>query len=336
MTRIIHHTVETPLFAPGLEKRLPKVRGRLTPSAPLRQFSWLGAGGPAEILFRPEDRDDLISFIQGCPRDVPVTILGVMSNVIIRDGGIPGVVVRLGRDFSHILAEGERIRAGAAAMDMNVALVAADNGVAGLEFLSGVPGTVGGALRMNAGAYGAEMKDVLETADVLFRDGTVRQMTPAEMAMTYRKNALPDDVLFLGATLKGCLDDKEEIARRMLEIKDRRSQTQPIRTKTGGSTFANPGVDDPKITKKAWELIDTAGCRGLKIGEAQMSEMHCNFMINTGNATAADLERLGEEVRRRVREHSGVTLRWEIKRIGVPLEKDADIREFIKARGSIS
>jgi UDP-N-acetylmuramate dehydrogenase len=330
MTRVIRHTVTAAHFSGGLEKKLPPVRGRITPNAPLRQFTWLNAGGPAEILFRPADREDLIEFVKNCPKDIPITTLGVMSNVIIRDGGIPGVLIRMGREFAHIDFAGDTVRAGAAAIDMNVALACADKQVAGLEFLSGIPGTIGGGIRMNAGAYGTEIKDVLETADVLFRDGTTKNMTPAEMVMTYRRNHLPDDVIFLGGVLKGKTGATADIEKRMMEIKNRRAETQPIRTKTGGSTFANPGLDDPSITKKAWELIDEAGCRGLKIGQAQISDMHCNFMINTANAPAADLERLGEEVRKRVFEKSGIMLRWEIKRIGIPLEKDADITELMK------
>lgn len=312
-------------FTAGLEARLPKVRGRISPNAPLRQYTWMNAGGLAEVLFRPADRDDLVEFLKNCPEDVPVTALGVMSNVIIRDGGIPGVVVRMGREFARIEAlEGHRLYAGAAAMDMNVATAAAQGGIAGLEFLSGIPGSVGGGLRMNAGAYGTEFRDVLETAEVLFRDGTLKAMTAAEMGMSYRKNALPEGVIFTGCVLRGRPGVAAEIEARIMEIKARRAETQPIRTKTGGSTFANPEG------KKAWELIDAAGCRGLKVGEAQVSEMHCNFILNTGNASAADLERLGEEVRRRVREKSGVELRWEVKRIGVPLAKDGDIRAFME------
>lgn len=322
MTPRIVNTVQAPYFDQALEKALPPVRGRLIANAPLRQFSWLGVGGPAEVLFKPEDADDLTQFVKVCPADVPITVLGLMSNVIIRDGGIPGVVVRLGRDFAQITAEGTTLRAGAAAMDVNVALFAAQNGIAGLEFLSGVPGSVGGALRMNAGAYGTETKDVLDAADVLFRDGTRQRLTAAQMNMTYRRNGLPDDVIFLGATFQGRPGVREEIEARMMEIKTRRAETQPIRTKTGGSTFANPVEGEAGYPKKAWELIDAAGCRGLTVGGAQMSDLHCNFMINTGDATAADLEGLGEEVRRRVRETSGADLRWEVKRIGTPLNPD--------------
>jgi UDP-N-acetylmuramate dehydrogenase len=304
--------------------RLPKVRGRLTPNAPLGHLTWFGVGGPAEVLFKPEDRGDLVDFIKACPSDVPVTVMGVASNLIIRDGGIPGVVIRLGREFAAIEAQGTDIKAGAAAMDMNVALVSANAGVAGLEFLSGIPGTIGGALRMNAGAYGTETKDVLVSADVLLRDGSVKTMSPEDMGMSYRRNALPDTVIFMGGLFRGHAGETAAIEAKINEIKTRRAESQPIRTKTGGSTFANPE------NAKAWELIDRAGCRGLKQGGAQVSEMHCNFLLNTGQASAADIERLGEIVRKRVYENAGIMLRWEIKRIGIPLDTDKDIFEFMK------
>ncbi len=329
MSPVIRHTVDTPHFKSVLKDRLPPVRGRMTPNAPLGPMTWFGVGGPAELLFRPADREDLVAFLQGCPPEVPVTVLGVASNVIIRDGGIPGVVIRFGREFAAIVPEeGLCISAGAAAMDMNVALVASSHGIAGLEFLSGIPGTIGGALRMNAGAYGGEMKDVVVTADVLFRDGTVKALGPAEMGMSYRKNALPASVIFLGCRLQGYAGDVSDIELRMAEIKQKRSESQPIRTKTGGSTFANPAPEESG-GKSAWQLIDEAGCRGLKVGQAEMSTLHCNFMINNGTANAADLERLGEEVRKRVAEKSGVMLRWEIRRLGLPLEKDTDIRALM-------
>lgn len=326
MTPAIQHSVLLPQFRNNLIDRLPKPRGKLAPNAPLGAMTWFGVGGPAEVLFRPEDRADLAAFIKECPPDVPVTVIGVASNLIIRDGGIPGVVVRLGRDFASITPDGESftVRAGAAAMDMNVALAAADAGIGGLEFLSGIPGSIGGALRMNAGAYGREMKDVLISADILTRKGDLQTLSPADMQMSYRHNSLPADVLFLSAVLRGEKAETADIHARMGEIKTKRAESQPIRTKTGGSTFANPeGM-------KAWELIDKAGCRGFKIGGAQVSEMHCNFLINTGNATAADIERLGEEVRKRVYETSGVMLRWEIKRVGVPLADDTDILKFME------
>lgn len=316
-----------PSFPPGLIERLPRVRGRLTENAALGHMTWFGVGGPAEVLFKPEDREDLISFIKSCPADVPITMLGVASNLIIRDGGVPGVVIRLGREFAGIAAEGTDVLAGAAALDVNVALLAAKEGIAGLEFLSGIPGTIGGALRMNAGAYGGETKDVLIDADVLFRDGSLKRMTPVEMGMSYRHSDVDRTAIFLGCRLKGRAGDKAEIEARMDEIKTKRAETQPIRAKTGGSTFANPAGTS------AWKVIDAAGCRGFKIGGAEMSTLHCNFMINTGGATAADIERLGEEVRKRVAENSGAVLRWEIKRIGIPLEKDTDIIAFMSKGG---
>ena len=314
MTRIIRHAVQAAHFSNELEKHLPPVRGRLSPNFALKQMTWLNAGGPAEVLFKPADKQDLIDFVKNCPRDVPITTLGVISNVIIRDGGIPGVTIRMGREFAHIDIKGDKVHAGAAAIDMNVALTCLNESVAGLEFLSGIPGTIGGGLRMNAGAYGTEFKDVLETAEVLDRSGNVRHLTPAEMGMTYRRNALPEGVIFISGVFKGRAGVAAEIEQKMMEIKDRRAESQPIRTKTGGSTFANP----PEGGKKAWELIDAAGCRGLTVGGAQMSEMHCNFMINTGTATSSDLENLGEEVRRRVYGDCGIQLRWEIRRIGAP------------------
>lgn len=299
--------------------RLPKVRGRLTEKAAIGPMTWFGVGGPAEVLFKPEDRDDLIDFIKGCPADIPITVLGVASNLIIRDGGIPGVVIRMGGDFAKIEVSGNEVTAGCAALDLNVALMAAKHSLTGLEFLSGIPGTIGGALRMNAGAYGGETKDFLKHADILFRDGTVKRMTPEEMGMSYRHNDLPKDVIFLGGTFNAKPGDQAVIEARMTEIKQKRTETQPVKAKTSGSTFANPDGH------KAWQLIDEAGCRGLTIGGAQMSELHCNFMLNIGGATAADLERLGEEVRKRVAQNSGVMLRWEVKRIGVPLPEDKDI-----------
>jgi len=311
-------------FESGLLARLPKVRGRLSENAAIGPMTWFGVGGPAEVLFKPEDREDLAAFIFGCPADVPITVLGVASNLIVRDGGIPGVVIRMGREFAQVTAEGTALTAGAAALDINVALTAAKHSIAGLEFLSGIPGTIGGALRMNAGAYGGETKDVLRHAEVLFRDGGIKTMTGAEMGLSYRHNDLPEDVIFLGATFDGCAGATAEIEARMDEIRKKRGETQPIKTKTGGSTFANPE------NEKAWQLIDAAGCRGLKIGGAQVSELHCNFLLNTGDATAADIERLGEEVRKRVAEKSGIMLRWEIRRIGVPLAKDKDILSFMK------
>jgi len=295
-----------------LIERLPAVRGRLTENAPLAGITWFRVGGPAEVMFRPADRDDLVAFIAGKPADVPVTVIGVGSNLLVRDGGVPGVVIRLGRGFADIAIDGPTVQAGAAALDLNVALSARDAGVAGLEFLSGIPGTIGGALRMNGGAYGKEMKDVTVSAEALDPAGRMHRLSLAELGFTYRHCGVAEDWIFLSAELAGAPDAPKAIAARMQEIQTKREDTQPIRTRTGGSTFANPPG------RKAWELIDGAGCRGLTRGGAVVSEKHCNFLINTGAATAADLEGLGEEVRRRVFEQFGVTLEWEIRRIGVP------------------
>ncbi|MGF7172959.1 UDP-N-acetylmuramate dehydrogenase [Azospirillum doebereinerae] len=297
--------------------RMPACRGRLTADAPLAPVTWFRVGGPAEVMFRPADPEDLAGFLAALPHDVPVTVIGVASNLLVRDGGIPGVTIRLGRGFTDIVAEGDTLTVGAAALDLNVATVARDAGIAGLEFLSGIPGTIGGALRMNGGAYGREMADALVSAQAVGRDGAMLSFTREEMGFTYRHAAVPEGCVFTGATLRGELGNALEIARRMTEIADKRADSQPIRSRTGGSTFKNPDGH------KAWELIDKAGCRGLSIGDAQVSEKHCNFLINQGAASAADLEALGDEVRRRVFETSGVTLEWEIKRVGVPATGDA-------------
>jgi UDP-N-acetylmuramate dehydrogenase len=294
--------------------RLPPVRGRMTENAPLASLTWLRVGGPAEVLFRPADARDLASFIAAKPADVPVTAIGVASNLLIRDGGISGVVVRLGRGFAEIAADGADIVAGAGALDLNVALTARENGIAGLEFLSGIPGTVGGGLRMNAGAYGSEFNDVLVEAQAIDPAGALRTLTVAELGLSYRHCDLPENWIFVGARFRGAAGDPEAIAKRMAEIQMAREASQPIRARTGGSTFANPPGH------KAWELIDRAGCRGLLRGGAQVSEKHANFLINAGNATAADLEGLGEEVRRRVHAQFGITLAWEIRRVGRPLD----------------
>ena len=304
--------MSTPHLTPHLIDRMPACRGRLTADAPLANVTWFRVGGPAEVMFRPADAEDLAGFLAALPAEIPVTVIGVASNLLVRDGGIPGVVIRLGRGFTDIAVDGASLTVGAAALDLNVANVARDNGVAGLEFLSGIPGTVGGALRMNGGAYGREIKDVLVTAYAVNRGGELLTFSNEQMGFTYRHAAVPADCIFTGAVLAGEPGDTLEIARRMAEISDKRADTQPVRSRTGGSTFKNPPGH------KAWELIDRAGCRGLRLGDAQVSEKHCNFLINQGAATAADLENLGEEVRRRVFESSGVTLDWEIKRVGVP------------------
>jgi len=296
----------------SLIDRLPPVRGRLSEAAPLDRITWFRVGGPAEVMFRPADREDLLAFLAAKPADVPVTVIGVGSNLLVRDGGVPGVVLRLGRGFAEVSAEGTAVTCGASALDLNVATAAKIAGIAGLEFLSGVPGTIGGALRMNGGAYGTETKDVVAWAEAADPQGQVHRMSPDELGFSYRKSSVPEDWIFLGAELRGHQDDPAAIAGRMAKIQQAREDSQPIRTRTGGSTFKNPPG------QKAWELIDRAGCRGLAVGGAMVSEKHCNFLINTGEATAADLEALGEEVRKRVRAESGVELEWEIRRIGVP------------------
>jgi UDP-N-acetylmuramate dehydrogenase len=296
--------------APHLIDRLPKVRGRLTADAPLAQVTWFRVGGPAEVLFRPADVDDLSVFLAAKPKDVPVTVIGVASNLLVRDGGIKGVVLRLGRGFVDITAQDNVVEAGAGALDLNVALAAREAGIAGLEFLCGIPGTVGGGLRMNAGAYGSEFKDVLRGAVALDVQGGKHALTLSELALSYRHSGVAEDWIFVAARFAGAAGDPLAIARRMAEIQKAREESQPIRARTGGSTFANPP------SHKAWQLIDQAGCRGLRRGGAMISEKHANFIINTGDATAADIEALGEEVRARVLAASGISLEWEIRRVG--------------------
>lgn len=292
--------------------RLPKVRGRLTQGSALSAVTWFRVGGPAEVLFKPADIEDLAQFLKHKPDDVPVTVIGVGSNLLVRDGGIEGVIIRLGRGFTEVRAAGATIHAGAGALDLNVALAARDAGIGGLEFLSGIPGTIGGALRMNAGAYQSDISQVFQHADVLNAKGELHRLGRTEMGFTYRHSGVPEDWIFVGGAFAGSPDDPKVIHARIQEIQSKREQTQPIRARTGGSTFVNP------IGHQAWKLIDDAGCRGLRKGAAMVSEKHCNFLINTGDATAADIEALGEEVRRRVRDKSGVELVWEIKRIGRP------------------
>jgi UDP-N-acetylmuramate dehydrogenase len=295
--------------------RLPELRGEVTANAPLAPYAWFRVGGPAEILFRPADVDDLAHFLAARPAEVPITLFGSGSNLLVRDGGIPGVVIRLGAAFRHcdIAWDGDdaHVRVGAGAIDISVARDCRDAGVGGLEFLSGVPGTIGGALRMNAGAYGREMADVTVAAEALDGRGARHRLTPADLGFSYRHSAAPEDYVFIAATLKGRRGEARDIARHMAEIETSRENSQPLRTRTGGSTFTNPPG------QKAWELIDRAGCRGLRRGGAMVSEKHCNFLINTGGATAADIEGLGEEVRRRVKQETGITLEWEIRRIGI-------------------
>jgi len=291
---------------------LPPVRGTYTPDAPLRDLVWFRVGGPAEVLFRPADTEDLASFLFAKSADTRVSIIGVGSNLLIRDGGIPGVVIRLPGGFGKITVDGLRVTAGAAALDANVAKIAADAGIAGLEFMRGIPGTVGGALKMNAGAYGRETKDVFVEATAVDGKGEIHTLSAADMKFVYRKSQLPEDFIFASATFEGTKDDPAAIRARMDKVMADREASQPIKTKTGGSTFKNPPGHS------SWKLIDEAGCRGLMRGQAQVSEKHCNFLINTGEATAADIEALGEEVRARVKAKSGIELEWEIKRVGVP------------------
>jgi UDP-N-acetylmuramate dehydrogenase len=301
----------------SLLDRLPSVRGRYTENARLDRITWFRVGGPAEVMFRPVDADDLAAFLAAKPTDVPVTLIGVGSNILVRDGGVRGVVVRLGRAFATVRADGTEVVSGAGALDVNVAAAARDAGIAGLEFLSGIPGTIGGSLRMNAGAYGREMHDVVVSARAVDAVGRFHEMGVAEIGFAYRHASVPEDWIFVEGRLHGWSDAPEAIAQRMAEIQSERGTTQPVRTATGGSTFTNPPG------AKAWELIAAAGCRGLNRGGAMVSEKHCNFLVNTGDATAADLEGLGEEVRRRVREATGQTLEWEIRRIGEPADPPA-------------
>jgi UDP-N-acetylmuramate dehydrogenase len=304
--------VSSPDIAAYLRAKLPALRGRLLANQPLAELTWLRVGGPAQVLSIPEDERDLAYLLAGLPADIPVTAIGLGSNLIVRDGGVPGVVVRLGRGFAEVIVEDTRLRAGAAVPDMKVARAAQEAGVAGLSFLRGIPGAIGGALRMNGGAYGGEIRDVLVEARGVDRRGAVHVFSNADMGFSYRHCGVADDVIFTQTLFQGRSGDADAIAAEMDKITESRETTQPIKSRTGGSTFKNPPGH------KAWQLIDAAGCRGLRIGDAQVSEMHTNFLINLGKATAADIETLGETVRQRVRERCGVDLEWEIKRIGVP------------------
>lgn len=300
-----------------LLSRLPAVRGTLETDVVLAPFTWFRVGGPAEVLFQPADEEDLAAFLKACPADVPVTVVGIGSNLIVRDGGLPGVTIRLpAKGFGQIAVDGMTITAGAAVPDAMVARAAAKAGIAGLEFYRGVPGAIGGALRMNAGCYDAETKDVLVSCVAYDRAGNRHELSNSDMGFTYRHTTAPDDYIFISATFAGTPDDPAAITERMDSITARREASQPIRDKTGGSTFKNP---DPVQSggRKSWQVIDAAGLRGHSIGGAQMSEKHCNFMINTGTATADDLETLGNHVIATVKASQGVDLHWEIKRIGV-------------------
>jgi UDP-N-acetylmuramate dehydrogenase len=303
-----------PDLTADLKAAMPELRGRMTANQSLAELTWFRVGGPAQVLFTPADEDDLAYFLSALPAELPVTVVGVGSNLIVRDGGLPGVVIRLApRGFGEAAAQGDVVTAGAAALDKRVAEVAAAAGLAGLEFFFGIPGTIGGALRMNAGANGGETKDVLIEASGIGRDGKKHVISNAGMKFVYRNSGVDPSIIFTSARFQGRPATAEAIRARMNEVQAHREAAQPIREKTGGSTFKNPPDNS------AWKLIDAAGCRGLRIGGAQVSEMHCNFLINTGEATASDIETLGEMVRTRVKENSGIELQWEIKRIGVSL-----------------
>jgi UDP-N-acetylmuramate dehydrogenase len=301
-----------PDITSDLKAAMPELRGRLLANQSLAELTWFRVGGPAQLLFTPTDEDDLAYFLSRLPNDLPVYVVGVGSNLIVRDGGMPGVVIRLSpRAFGETSAQGDVVTAGAAALDKRVAETAAAAGIGGLEFFFGIPGTIGGALRMNAGANGGETKDVLIEATGVGRDGERHSFTNADMKFVYRNSGVDSAIIFTAARFRGEVTEPEAIRARMAEVQNHRETAQPIREKTGGSTFKNPPG------QSAWKLIDAAGCRGLRVGGAQVSEMHCNFLINTGNATGHDIEKLGETVRARVKEKSGIELQWEIKRIGI-------------------
>lgn len=298
---------------------MPAVRGTLRRAVALAPLTWFRIGGPAEWLFQPADVDDLSAFLAAKPASLPVMPMGVASNLLVRDGGIDGVVVRFGGPLAKVEVEGSTVIAGAGALDQRVAQVAQAAGLSGLEFMIGIPGTIGGAVRMNAGAFGGETRDRLVWAEALDPKGRLHRLTPSDLGMTYRHSGLPADWIVVRAAFDGVPGDREAIAARMQAIREEREASQPLRVATGGSTFKNPPGH------RSWQLIDQAGCRGLRHGAAMVSEKHCNFLINTGGATAAEVEELGEIVRRRVRERSGVTLEWEIVRVGrgVPAEAAA-------------
>ncbi|KJC41563.1 UDP-N-acetylmuramate dehydrogenase [Bradyrhizobium sp. LTSP857] len=301
-----------PDITPALKAAMPDLRGRLLANQSLAELTWFRVGGPAQVLFTPADEDDLGYFLAHLASDIPVYVVGVGSNLIVRDGGIAGVVIRLApRAFGEANASGDIVTAGAAALDKRVAEVAAGADVGELEFFFGIPGTIGGALRMNAGANGGETKDVLIEATGIARDGSKHVFSNAEMKFVYRNSGVDPSIIFTSARFRGEIRDADAIRARMAEVQSHRETAQPIREKTGGSTFKNPPGHS------AWKLVDAAGCRGLRVGGAQVSEMHCNFLINTGDATAHDIETLGETVRERVKANSGIELHWEIKRIGV-------------------
>jgi UDP-N-acetylmuramate dehydrogenase len=301
-----------PDITPELKAAMPDLRGRLLANESLAQLTWFRVGGPAQVLFSPSDDADLAYFLRALPRELAVHVVGVGSNLIVRDGGLPGVAIRLSpRGFGEAGASGEIVSAGTAALDKRVAEVAAAANLGGLEFFFGIPGTIGGALRMNAGANGAETKDVLIEATGIGRDGKQHILSNADMKFVYRNSGVDPQIIFTSARFRGISATPEAISTRMNEVQAHRETAQPIREKTGGSTFKNPPGHS------AWKLIDAAGCRGLRVGGAMVSQMHCNFLINTGDATAHDIESLGETVRARVKQTCGIELQWEIKRVGV-------------------
>jgi len=304
--------VSFPDLVPDLASRLPELRGRLAANQLLADITWFRVGGPAQVLFTPADANDLAYFLGSIAAALPVIVVGLGSNLLVRDGGVPGIIIRLGRGFSQVAVEpGHRIRAGAAVPDVKLARAAADAGIAGLAFYRGIPGSVGGALRMNAGAHGRETRDALLEARAVDRQGGMHVLPPSEMKLTYRHCGVPGGWIFTEGLFQGSAGDPAAILKEMGEVADYREANQPIKERTGGSTFKNPPGSS------AWKLIDAAGCRGLRVGGAKVSEMHCNFLINDRNASAEDIERLGETVRARVRAHGGLTLDWEIIRIGV-------------------
>jgi UDP-N-acetylmuramate dehydrogenase len=294
----------------GLLAHLPPVRGRLRTQVPLAPRTWLRVGGPAEAIFQPADLDDLTMFLKSKPRDVPVTPIGVASNLLVRDGGLDGVVVRLAGPLAEVEVEGDRLSVGAGATDRMIAITAQRAGLSGLEFYIGIPGTMGGAVRMNAGAFGGETAEVIERVTAIDPAGNRHELRPAELGFGYRHSALPEGWIAISAVLRGVPGDERAIRTRMMAIKAEREASQPMRVATGGSTFKNPPG------QRAWQLIDAAGCRGLRHGKATVSDKHCNFLINSGESTAAELEELGETVRARVLAASGIALEWEIHRVG--------------------
>ena len=305
-------SVAFPDIAGELKAAMPQLRGRLLANQSLAELTWFRVGGPAQVLFTPADEADLAYFLKHLPEKLPVYVVGVGSNLIVRDGGMAGVVIRLSpRAFGEANVNGDIVTAGAAALDKRVAETAAAANLAGLEFYFGIPGTIGGALRMNAGANNAETKDVLCEATGIDRQGNIHTFSNTEMKFAYRNSGVDPSVTFTSARFRGAPAAPEAIRARMNEVQTHRETAQPIREKTGGSTFQNPPGNS------AWKLIDAAGCRGLRLGGAQVSDMHCNFLINTGNASARDIETLGETVRERVKQNSGIELHWEIKRIGI-------------------